>query len=210
MGESIYISSSLLYPSPYRATADEKTCGFVLSCSVEREGSSQETRRQILITFFFPQKISLSLQTTTTLLHPLLLPSPTPTYPTLLFHLTQLLSSLSLLLSSLYTFLASSPSSQTSLPLPAFFNFFSTLIVLAVQLSLPIAVLPEAYHQGQPIGVGGRNPEEECSLWSWATFAFMDPLLQVGWRKTLEEEEVWKLSAVQGSGVARRRFVEDG
>lgn len=46
-------------------------------------------------------------------------------------------------------------------------------------------------------------------MWSWATFGFMDPLLKVGWVKTLDEEDVWKLSAVQGSGVARRRFQEE-
>ncbi|KAL7412017.1 hypothetical protein BDY24DRAFT_117838 [Mrakia frigida] len=149
--------------------------------------------------------------TTTTLLHPLLLPSPIPTYPTFLFHLTQLLSSSQQLLSALYLFLASSalsPPSPSSL-IPTLLNFASALVVLAIQLSLPIAVLPEAYHQGQPVGVGGRNPEEECSLWSWATFGFMDPLLKVGWVKTLDEEDVWKLSAVQGSGVARRMFQEE-
>ncbi|KIJ66220.1 hypothetical protein HYDPIDRAFT_26589 [Hydnomerulius pinastri MD-312] len=38
------------------------------------------------------------------------------------------------------------------------------------------------------------SPEDDANLWSWCTVSFVEPLLDLAWKRTLNETDVWSLS----------------
>lgn len=117
-----------------------------------------------------------------------------------------MLSSSAVLLNYVYDLLAHGGVA----PFPVLYttNGVVAALLVGIQLSLPVGILPES-SELRPPGIGGRSPEDECSLWSWLTFSFMNDLFNLGWSKTLTEEEVWTASPGRTSDICLRVFQED-
>ncbi|KAK1225752.1 hypothetical protein PQX77_011295 [Marasmius sp. AFHP31] len=72
------------------------------------------------------------------------------------------------------------------------FNLAAILVVLAVVFSMPLA-LPSKRVNKSEIG-RSVSPEDYTTVWGWATFSWVYPLVQRGRSATLNENDVWNLS----------------
>ncbi|KAL0574916.1 hypothetical protein V5O48_007038, partial [Marasmius crinis-equi] len=72
------------------------------------------------------------------------------------------------------------------------FNLAAILVVLGVVFSMPLA-LPSTRVNKSEIG-RSISPEDYTTVWGWATFSWVYPLVQRGKAATLNENDVWNLS----------------
>ncbi|KAL0058578.1 hypothetical protein AAF712_014741 [Marasmius tenuissimus] len=72
------------------------------------------------------------------------------------------------------------------------FNLAAIVVVLAVVFSMPLA-LPSKRVDKSEIG-RSISPEDYTTVWGWATFSWVYPLVRRGRSATLNETDVWNLS----------------
>ncbi|KIM37758.1 hypothetical protein M413DRAFT_448273 [Hebeloma cylindrosporum] len=76
-------------------------------------------------------------------------------------------------------------------------NLLSLLLLLAVTVSMPLAV---PSNRVVPNDIGRSvSPEDYTSLWGWITFSWIHPLVELGTHTTLDEKDVWNLSPTMQS-----------
>ncbi|TFK26992.1 hypothetical protein FA15DRAFT_614912 [Coprinopsis marcescibilis] len=85
-------------------------------------------------------------------------------------------------------------------------NVFAVLFVLGVLLSMPLN-LPTEHIEASKIGTS-VSPEDYTSLFGWITFSWIYPLVNRGRYSTLNEEDVWNLSATMRSQPIFTKFSE--
>ncbi|CED85550.1 Multidrug resistance-associated protein/mitoxantrone resistance protein, ABC superfamily [Phaffia rhodozyma] len=137
----------------------------------------------------------------TTVVAPLWNRSPTPSYSMLFFQALRLPTPL---LPFLFPLSSAGHEDMLSLAFPLLPSF----LIIAIQLSLPVAV-PPADIFDSPRGIGGRSPEEDVSLWKYLTYGHMDELFKLGWGKRLEDDEIWDVGILRRAGINRRKWEED-
>ncbi|KAI0041568.1 hypothetical protein FA95DRAFT_1565261 [Auriscalpium vulgare] len=71
-------------------------------------------------------------------------------------------------------------------------NFTALVILIATVFSMPINIPSERVDKAE-IGKS-VSPEDYTSLWGWATFTWVWPLVKRGTHGTLNEKDVWSLS----------------
>ena len=71
------------------------------------------------------------------------------------------------------------------------------IILLAIVLNMPLAV-PSTRVNKDDVGKS-VSPEDYCTLWDWISFHWIVPLIEKGTYKTLNEDNVWKLSPTLSS-----------
>ncbi|KAJ7591990.1 P-loop containing nucleoside triphosphate hydrolase protein [Mycena floridula] len=83
-------------------------------------------------------------------------------------------------------------------------NLVIILVLLIVTLSMPLN-LPSS--RVSPADIGKTvNPEYYTSLWGWATFSWVYPLIKKGRDMTLHEDDVWNMSTAIQSRPTLLKF----
>ena len=59
---------------------------------------------------------------------------------------------------------------------------------------------------GEGQGQDAVNPESKASCWSIITFSWLNPIITLGYKRPLEEEDLWKLSKGDQAEELTRRF----
>lgn len=123
--------------------------------------------------------------------------TPTPSFPSILFYLSQALVSILPLIDTAYEVLVARhlPSHPPYAPLS---TLLTSLILLCLQAARPV-------NGPAPAGVT-RNPEDAASLGSYLTYTFINPLFSLGWARQLADDEVPDLSPRQKSEIAREAY----
>ncbi|KAH7927030.1 hypothetical protein BV22DRAFT_1032254 [Leucogyrophana mollusca] len=83
-------------------------------------------------------------------------------------------------------------------------NLVAVLVVLVVVMGMPFA-LPSTYVKKEDVGVTVA-PEDYTSLWGWATFTWVYPLIKRGYSTTMNEDDVWNLSPTIQSRALFTKF----
>ncbi|KAF9015690.1 P-loop containing nucleoside triphosphate hydrolase protein [Cyathus striatus] len=119
-------------------------------------------------------------------------PPSTPPYMSLLFCMTAFLGSLG---SSVYGVVQNDIQSSDilleiliSVPSILFSVVAGSLPMYAVRPSMNVA------QPGEVPSVHSTCPEDDITLWSWSSFKFVEPILFLATKRTLNEEDVWSLS----------------
>ncbi|KAI0782312.1 multidrug resistance-associated ABC transporter [Abortiporus biennis] len=83
-------------------------------------------------------------------------------------------------------------------------NVLATFTLLALVFSMPLAI-PSQLIDKEEIGKS-ISPEDYTSLWGWASFSWVRPLIKRGTDTTLNENDVWKLSPTMQSHPLYMKF----
>ncbi|KAG8737214.1 hypothetical protein FRC10_008460 [Ceratobasidium sp. 414] len=80
-----------------------------------------------------------------------------------------------------------------------------SLLGLVVILSMPLNGLGKFYDDED-----GNAPslEDQCTLWQWISFTWVNPLISIGVERPLDEKDVWQLSQTMQTRVLMRKFFE--
>lgn len=130
-------------------------------------------------------------------LHPIFKPSRTPSMMVFTLYITHLTVSLiSLVMTGYVRTVTSSPAPWASL---AFFaleslSLVASIILIIATLGMPL-VDPEITDR---LGADVQR-EDKVTLYDWITFAWVNPLIQLGYKQTLKDDDVPKLSITMRS-----------
>ncbi|THV07466.1 P-loop containing nucleoside triphosphate hydrolase protein [Dendrothele bispora CBS 962.96] len=72
----------------------------------------------------------------------------------------------------------------------------AALVFLWVSGTLPLQSTPPGVNVAKPTDVPSTyltSPEDGVDLWQWLTFSFIEPILNLAQKRTLNDEDVWKL-----------------
>ncbi|KAL0951671.1 hypothetical protein HGRIS_008350 [Hohenbuehelia grisea] len=94
------------------------------------------------------------------------------------------------------------PSAITSLAMVL--NLVLITLGLVVMLGMPVGVPSEQVKEGE-IGTT-LSPEDYTTLWGWISFSWVYPLIKKGRDDTLNEDDVWGLSATMQSRVIFAKY----
>lgn len=141
--------------------------------------------------------------------------SPTPPYGLLLFYTVQIVGSCVSGYHSLFgvPHPPFSPPHRSQLAVPVFDSLSLTLVLFgsALIMSLPLQVYdlnPQHDRNGYPPPL-----EDYCTLWQWISFSWLNPIIDTGLSRPLEESDVSQLSKLSKSQVLlknmRRLRAED-
>ncbi|KAH7101324.1 P-loop containing nucleoside triphosphate hydrolase protein [Auriculariales sp. MPI-PUGE-AT-0066] len=142
---------------------------------------------------------------------PLLHPSPLPYYSLLSIYFSNVLSSL---VNLFVTVLPSDPDSLGSnlIPNPLRFDLWPILHVCLCLLSTVIVLdTPTRLTYGLPTkNAEGQNPalDDWATVFQWATFTWIDPLIAQGRKVALEESDIWQLGRKLRARILLKRFDE--
>ncbi|KAG2126804.1 hypothetical protein DEU56DRAFT_742776, partial [Suillus clintonianus] len=62
---------------------------------------------------------------------------------------------------------------------------------------LPLQAVRPALNVANSADIPSSNissPEDNANLWSWCTLSFVEPILDLAWKRTLNKADVWCLS----------------
>ena len=157
------------------------------------------SNRQGILPFFF------ALTWLYAVLKPSLRPSVSPPYDLFTLYILHLVGAMLMLGGVLYDH------NSYGDPLPPRLHFAALIlntaisfILVALVLSRPLA-LPSS--RVSPADIGGRvSPEDYTSLWGWASFNWVNPLVNKGAKETLSEDDVWQLSSTMRARPLFRKF----
>ncbi|KAK0557581.1 hypothetical protein OC846_000369 [Tilletia horrida] len=169
---------------------------FVLVFDAARESHSQRTRdglvwasALILLTWVYAfARIALK-------------PQRTPPYDLFVLfwlHITGAVATLYGLWSDIESGRASAYNLRLALWLESI-NLAVIIVAQAIVFSMPIAVLTEEESDSK---------EESCSLWSWTTFSWMNPLIAVALRGSIDKKDLWIMPLTSRAAVLYSKFSE--